>query len=310
MRIFAPAMTEMTEKNFNPAVAYGATLAAIVLWGLSYIWINQLLGFGIPVEYFVFVRVVVSIVILLVFNLICGYSLKIHKNLGTFFLLALCEPLIYFICETYGVKLTESPTYSALIISMTPVLAFAAGVVFFKEKITRLNVLGIIVCLAGLTLVTWVSSSVGKEFVWGVVLLMIAVVAEAGLASFTKILSGGYKASVIVMYQFIIGSFLLLPLFLTRGLAGFDPSLYFSWSVIRPILCLAVLCTAMAFTLWAVSVRNLGVAKAAVFQAMIPVVTAVASFILGQEFLTGLQWVGIAIACCGVVLTQLAGARR
>ena len=160
----------------NPFIAYGATLGAIVLWGLSYIWMNQLIGLGIPVEYFVFVRVVIGIVFLLCFNLICGYSLKLHKkDLGTFLLLALCEPLVYFICETYGVKLTESPTYSALIISMTPVLAFVAGVVFFKEKITRLNVLGIIICLAGLTLVTWVSSTVGREFVWGVVLLYALV---------------------------------------------------------------------------------------------------------------------------------------
>ena len=301
----------MTEMKNNPFVAYGATLGAIVLWGLSYIWMNQLIGLGIPVEYFVFVRVVIGIVFLLCFNLICGYSLKLHKkDLGTFLLLALCEPLVYFICETYGVKLTESPTYSALIISMTPVLAFVAGVVFFKEKITRLNVLGIIICLAGLTLVTWVSSTVGREFVWGVVLLLIAVVAEVGLASFTKVLSSGYKASVIVMYQFMIGTVLLLPLFLTRGLKEFDPSVYFSWAVVRPILCLALLCTAMAFTLWAVSVKHLGVAKAAVFQAMIPVVTALASFILGQEYLTGIQWIGIAIACCGVVLTQLAGVKR
>ena len=43
---------------------------------------------------------------------------------------------------------------------------------------------------------------------------------------------------------------------------------------------------------------------------MIPVVTALASFILGQEYLTGIQWIGIAIACCGVVLTQLAGVKR
>ena len=298
----------MNESNKTPAIVYLITLGAIFLWGLSYIWSNSLIHQGIPVEYFVFVRVVIACLFLFIFNLFCGYSLRLRrKDLGMFVLLALCEPLIYFICETYGIKLTASPTYSALIISMTPVLAFVAGVVFFRERITRLNVFGILVCLAGLVLVTWCSSTVGKEFAWGVVLLLVAIVAEVGLASFTKILAADYKPSVIVMYQFLIGSFFLLPLFLTRGLEGFEPSLYFSWEVIRPILCLSLLCTSFAFTLWAVSVKHLGVAKASVFQAMIPVVTALASFALGHELLTPLQWIGIAVACCGLVLTQLAG---
>ena len=87
----------MPEKKNNPFVAYGVTLGAIILWGLSYIWMNQLIGLNIPVEYFVFVRVVIGIVFLLCFNLVCGYSLKLHKkDLGTFVLLALCAPILHW----------------------------------------------------------------------------------------------------------------------------------------------------------------------------------------------------------------------
>ena len=36
---------------------YTVSLLAIVLWGMSYIWNDRLLRLGIPVEYFVYVRV-------------------------------------------------------------------------------------------------------------------------------------------------------------------------------------------------------------------------------------------------------------
>lgn len=47
-----------------------------------------------------------------------------------------------------------------------------------------------------------------------------------------------------------------------------------------------------------------GVAKSTIFLAMIPVATAVWGLLLGDEILCGWQWVGLGIACVGLVLTQ------
>ena len=82
-----------------------------------------------------------------------------------------------------------------------------------------------------------------------------------GNASVTKILSTRYDPAVIVMYQFLIGSVYLLPLFVHRGLVGFDASLYLSWKVWKPILCLAILCSGAAFSLWANTIKHLVVAS-------------------------------------------------
>jgi drug/metabolite transporter (DMT)-like permease len=131
------------------------------------------------------------------------------------------------------------------------------------------------------------------------------VVAEVAYASFTKALSDGYKPTVIVMYQFFIGSLFFLPLFLTRGMENYTPEVYGSWSVWEPILCLSILCSTIAFALWAYAIGKLGVAKSSIFQALNPVVTALAGFVLGDEILCGAQWVGLAIAIGGVILTQL-----
>ncbi len=286
-------------------LVYIVSVVSIVLWGMSYIWSDQLLRLGIPVVYIVCIRSLVAGIVLMLLNLAMGHSIRIRKeDLPKFLLLAFCEPFIYFVCETYGIKLTESPTYSALVIATAPIFSVAAGVALFHERVNWVNIFGILVCLVGLGIVTHGATSVGEHFVAGVLLLIVAVISEVGYASCTKALSSRYKPMVIVQYQFLIGGILLLPLFFTMGIKDYDASVYMSWDVWKPILCLAILCSSIAFTLWASTIKNLGVAKASIFLAMIPVVTAVIGAILGTELLTTLQWTGIAIAFSGLVLTQ------
>ena len=285
---------------------YAATVLAIVFWGLSYIWSNRLLAQGIPVEYFLPIRIFLAAVILLLLNLMLGYSMKIQKrDVLSFLLLSLCEPFIYFFCETYGIQFTGSPTIRSLVIASTPVVAMAAGAVFFHERITWQHVVGMFICLVGLVLVTRAQPSTSRLFVFGIVVLILAIFAEVGYASFTKMLAGSYKPTVIVMYQFFIGSIFFIPLFLTRGMENYDPDVYLGWNFWEPLLCLVVLCSAVAFGLWAYAIGKLGVGKSSVFQANTPVVAALAGFVLGDEILCGMQWVGLAVAVGGVVLTQL-----
>ena len=291
--------------GFAKHLVYIYSTAAIILWGLSYIWSDRLLSLGIPVEYFVFTRVLFAGSILLIINLATGTDIRIRKkDLPKFLLLAFFEPFIYFVCETYGISLTESPTYSAMIIATTPIIALFAGILFFKEKLLPWNVAGLFICVGGIILMTVNSSNVGEQFIWGIILLAIAVFAEVGQASCTKWLAGSYRPQVITMYQFLIGGVYLTPLFFTKGLNNFDPALYLSWKVWEPILCLALLCSCLSFTLWVSSIKNLGVAKSAVLQSFIPVITALVGIILGSEILTPLQWGGIALASLGVILSQ------
>lgn len=285
---------------------YLLSLLAIVLWGMSYLWSDVVLGMGIPVEYLVFVRILIAGLMLLFLNLILKKNIRIQrKDIPLFLLISLFEPFIYFVCETYGIRLTGSPTYSSLMIASGPIFSVVVGVLIFRERFTLLNMLGILVCLGGIVMVTLCTSSVRDTFWLGMVLLIVAVLSEVGHASFTKVLSARYEPMVIVMYQFLIGSVYLLPLFLTKGISDFDPAIYLSWEVWRPVLCLAVFCSSIAFSLWANTIKYLGVAKSSIFMSTIPVCTALAGWLLGQELLSSLQWTGIFIACIGVALSQM-----
>lgn len=291
----------------NKAVIYLLSVLAIVLWGMSYIWSDRLIALGVPISYFVPLRIFVAGIILLLFNILTKeFRLIARKDIWKFMLLSLFEPLIYFFCETYGIKETGSPTISAMIIASVPIFSVGAGFLFFKERISVINALGIAVTLGGICLVLLKQGGeegVPQNFILGVVLLMIAVFSEVGHASLTKLLADGYKPQVIVMYQFLIGTVYFLPFFLTRGIENFDARLV-SWEVLEPILCLAVLCSSLAFSLWAMAIKKLGVGKSSVFLAMMCVATALVAEVIGREHLSLLQWLGVLIAVLGIILSQ------
>lgn len=283
---------------------YLVSVFAITLWGISYIWTDMLIERNVPVFYFVFVRILLAGIILFLLNATRGRVTRIHRaDLPKFLLLAFFEPFIYFLCESYGLKETGSPTLSAMIIATIPIFSIGAGVMFFKEKINVVNILGILLSLSGICLVVMSKGALGKNFIFGIILLLIAVIAEVGHASVTKSLSNNYSSQVIVMYQFLIGSVYLFPLFLVKGLDGFNTA-WLGADVMYPILCLAFLCSSLAFSLWVSTIKNLGVAKSSIFSALIPVVAAIVAWILGHEDLNLRQACGIAISTVGVIMSQ------
>ena len=278
---------------------------AITLWGMSYIWTDRLIDLGIPVFCFVFVRILLAGVVLFLFNTAYGRIKRIQKqDWPKFLLLAFFEPFIYFICETVGLKLTGSPTISAMVIATIPIFSIGAGMMFFKEKVNVVNVIGILFALVGIVMVAMAHGEVGEHFIWGMVLLLIAVISEVGHASMTKTLAGNYPSQIIVMYQFLIGAAYLFPLFLWKGMDGFDAQVWFSAEVWLPLICLAFLCSSLAFSLWVSTIKNLGVAKSSIFSALIPVVAALVAWVLGHEILNARQWGGIAVSTLGVILSQ------
>ena len=286
--------------------AYLCAMLTVVLWAMSYIWSDRLLALEIPVEFFVPLRIALAGLLLWIINRVAGLRMHIHrKDALKFILLSLCVPFVYFIAETYGLKFTDSPTITSLIIATNPIFAMVVGMLVFKESFSWINITGVFIAIAGLWIVTFTRTATGPMFWLGIAILFVAVISEVGQIAFTKALSGEYAPSVIVMYQFLLGAVFFLPMFLTKGLKTFDASLYLSWKVLYPAFSLALFCGVTAYTSWAYAIRKLGVARTSVFLAVVPLVTATLAFILGEETLRGLQWAGLAISLAGIYLTQL-----
>jgi drug/metabolite transporter (DMT)-like permease len=283
---------------------YISIITATILWGFSFIWTNDLIAMGVPIFIFIFLRMLLSGVIMLAFSTITRTLQKVaSKDIKWMFLLAFFEPFVYFIGESYGLKITGSATLSAVIIATIPIFTMIMGRLLFNESLSRVNVAGIITAVLGIVLFVW-NGSISSDNYYGILFLLLAVAGAVGYSSICKRLTGTYNAITITTWQFLFGAVLFFVPFVFWGLPQWTPR-FLSSDVLKPIIALAVLCSSLSFVLYTKAIEVLGMTKAAIFTTMIPAVSAVAAYFLGQESFTTMQIIALAIALLGVVLSQL-----
>ena len=129
--------------------------------------------------------------------------------------------------------------------------------------------------------------------------VLVAVGYSIALIRLTKL----YKPSTITWMQNIVGMIYFIPLaFVMERL---EPSALANVrDYIVPILCLGVFCSAIAYALWAFAFSKLGASKANVYSNLIPVFTAIFSYLLAIEALTVNKIIGILVVVVGLVLSQ------
>ncbi len=96
------------------------------------------------------------------------------RQAGPLVLLGLFQPVCYFLCESYGISLTNS-TFSGVIIALSPIVALGMGALFLREFPTRAQVGFSFLSIAGVILMTLQQSSEGVVQPLGVLLLIGAV---------------------------------------------------------------------------------------------------------------------------------------
>ena len=296
----------MINKNGSSlAMTYFLTTISIVLWGLSFVWTNDILNQGVPPFTFLFVRLALAGLLLLLFAKVSGRLQKVAlKDVKYMFLMAFFEPFIYFIGETYGMKVTGSAVLAAVIIATIPIACLFAEKVLYKVPYTVFKIIGTTVTIPGIVMVVMKGGeSASVDHYYGIALLFLAVAGATGYAAVVKKLSGMYNPTTITTYQFLIGALLFLPFFLGYGLDGLN-STFFSADVMVPLLSLAVLCSCVAFVFWVTSIAQLGMMKANIFSALIPAVSAIGAAALGQEEITVITITGIAVVIAGVIIAQ------
>ncbi|MHC1781134.1 MAG: DMT family transporter [Bacteroidales bacterium] len=285
-------------------LVYIAICTAVILWGFSFIWTNSLLIKGFPVYSLVFLRMAIAALVLSIVSFAGKKIQKIKKkDFGWFLLLVLLEPFIYFIGETFGLKIINSPTLGAIIISTIPIFASVAGLLIYKEKITAINIFGITITLPGILLVVFQDGAINVSHYTGILLLFIAVFSAVGYSVVVKRLAETYNSYTIVTYQHILGALYFLPLFLINDYSSFRIGSLTS-DIIQPILYLAILCSGLAFILFITSIKELGIARTNIFTALVPVVSAFGAYIFGHDSLNIRKVTGIIIVVAGVIVAQ------
>ena len=287
------------------ARTYALTILSIILWGFSFVWTNDIIQKGIPVFTFLFIRLAIVGTLLFAFAKLTGKLQRIaRKDIKYLIFMAFFEPFIYFIGETYGIKATNSAVLSAVIIATIPIASLFVEKIFYNVPYTIFKVFGTAITLPGIVMVIMKNGeSTSVDHYWGIALLFMAVAGATGYSSVVRKLSGNYNSLTITTYQFVIGAAFFLPFFLGWGLDGVNSTL-FSSEVMVPLLSLAVLCSCVAFFFWVNAIKDLGMTRTNIFSALIPAVSAVGAAMLGQEEITLMSVIGIAVVTAGVIIAQ------
>lgn len=288
----------------NNSAAYIAATVAIILWGFSFVWTNSLLINDVPVFTYLFIRLAIAGLLLLTVSKAIGKLQRVSaKDMLWMALMAFCEPFIYFLGETYGMLATGSATIAAVIIATIPVFCLIVEKIVWRVPFNIYKVCGILLTIPGIVMVVFQDGAISIEHAYGIALLFMAVCASIGYSMVVKRLTAKYNTITITTYQFVLGALFFLPFFMLFGIEGVTPKLL-SWEILLPLLSLAVLCSCLCFGLWISSIGKLGITRTNIFSALIPAVSAVGAFALGQEELSGLRVAGIAIVIAGVILAQ------
>ena len=312
-------------KNINKITPYIAIVAAMLIWAGAGIAVKEALVVFSPLTLIVMrftlaVLLMLSIGLVFRYNSIVGLQRVERKDIPLFLLGGLFQPFLYFIFETYTYQSFSSPTVAEALLSTQPVMAPLFAWVLLRERVTRNNILGIVLSTLGVMMLLMMGGgplamgdgAIGK----GVLLAVLTVSMSVSYSVVLRRIPTQYSPLSIVFY---VQSFALVLFWVMWGISGIGDGISGigdgisgigneaarQW--VRSLLSvgyLAVLASVTAFILFCYTVRQIGVTRANVFNNVRPVFTAILMWMMFGEILPIWKIIGIIIIIIGLFISQ------
>ena len=250
----------------------------MIIWGLSFIWSSQTYKSLNPTAT-IFLRLVIATAFFSAILFSFRLNEKIRReHLKLFAVAALFEPFLYFIFEGYGLIYTSPIIRSAISVTIPRVTPVAAAI-FLKERLSAMNIVGLRVSFTGVIVMLLHKAMEFSASPLGIMFLFLTVLVAVGYSIALIKLTHLYKPMTVTWMQNIIGMIYFIPLVFI--MEKFMPSDFGNVrAYIVPLVCLGIFCSAIAYALWAYAYSKLGASKANVYTNLIPVFTAIFSYII------------------------------
>ena len=298
----------------------------MLIWAGSGIAVKEALVVFTPLTLIVLrftLAVILMLAIGLIFrqNNILGLQRMDRKDLPLFLLGGLFQPFLYFIFETYTYQSFASPTIAEAMLSTQPVLAPIFAFVLLRERVTRNNIIGILLSTIGmLILLLMGNGDMGNGVLAigngkGVILAILTVSMSVSYSVILRRIPSRYSPLSIVFYVQSISLILFYIVWIVMGEADtllhhttpFYTTLHNTPQLLQSCLAvgyLAVLSSVAAFVLFCYTVRQIGVTRANIFNNVRPVFTAILMWIMFGEILPVWKLVGIAVIIIGLFISE------
>ena len=305
-------------------IPYISVVTAMLIWAGAGIAVKEALVVFTPLTLIVLrftIAVILMLSIGLIFrqNEIVGLQRIDKKDIPLFLLGGLFQPFLYFIFETYTYQSFASPTIAEALLSTQPVLAPIFAFVLLREKVTRNNIIGILLSTVGMLMLLAMGDGqlamgnsplpMGK----GVILALLTVSMSVSYSVILRRIPARYSPLSIVFY---VQSISLVLFYILWGVMGEWQSVMGDgrWAIgdgllamgdgLLAVVYLAVFASVAAFVLFCYTVRQIGVTRANIFNNVRPVFTAILMWIIFGEILPVWKLVGIAVIIIGLFVSE------
>ena len=288
--------------------AIGLALLVTFLWSTSWV----LIRFGlkeVPALTFAGLRYSLAAVCLLPFLFTVHNRQAVRGlNRGQWWMLIGLGVIYYAVAQgAQYLGLVYLPMASAsLLLNLTSLVVTGFGLLLLAEAPTRLQWFGVILNLVGIVLFFYPPTFTSQDWL-GIVIVMVGMLANSAGTLMGRSLnrSGSIPPIVVTAVSMTIGAVLMLSTGLaTQGMPKFSLA---SWGA---ILWMALVNTAVAFTLWNYTQRSLQAMETTIINNTMTVQIAILGWIFSGESLTALEIGGVILVSLGAVLVQLRRLRR
>ena len=287
-------------------ITYILITSSVIFWGISFILTKELFltEEHLTVTILIAMRLAIASAVMLPALALTRRLQRIRKeDVKWFLLLALCEPFIYHLCETNGVRLVSGSLASVVIATIPLFVPFGMWAAY-RNRISPMLLIGVILSLGGVFLMLNGELDVQGTTLNGLLFLGGAVfIAVVYTLLLVKVVDK-YHPLVVTTWQNVIGLAYFLPLMLAFDSSAL-PLLSWSPKMLLLLLVLGLFCSTLAYAGYNYGVRNLGASEACIFNNAIPIFSLIAALLIGQESFSWGKLVGMCIVIAGVVISQI-----
>ena len=198
-----------------------------------------------------------------------------------------------------------SASRSALIVALNPAVMTLIAYLFYRERVTALKVLGIVLCFCGVALVVGggeAQGAAGARGWLGEALIGGCVLSWSAYSVFCKTVVRQLGPLHTVTYSIYAGTVMLVGYAAATGVLRMDAVWRFSMAEITSLFYLGVIGSAVAYIWYYEGIKQIGVARASVFIALNPLSAVLFGAAMLGEQLTLATLLGGVLIIGGIVV--------
>lgn len=275
-------------------------------WGMSFmasrVGLNAASVFILLSHRFLIAFLVMTV---LCFTPLGGVHLR-GKSLLPLLLLGMCEPVIYFFGEQYGI-LHSSTIFSGVMIALIPIASTLTAIPVLGEKPTMRQIFYSLLSVGGVIGIGLLTKNSGSLDWIGVAGLLVAVFSAVGYNLMNRGISVQYTPFERTYSMLGIGALVFTVIALAS--VHWDGATYLrpfgEKNYVLSVLFLSVCCSVISFFLSSYSLTRLTIARATVFANLTTAISVFAGVVFLHE-----PFSVVGLVCCAAILFGIYGVQH